>query len=124
MERALGCVAVRATSGTMFDKVEGGSASIGPHQDAFFQLVPQGGGDPSSVDSPHATNHLGVLHVHPQLIRPFTDDLFMRCLTVRINIDPQTAASGCLRVLPNSHEAGPFELLAAGALNDYVEEHA
>lgn len=126
-EHALGGPALRATSGTMFDKVDTGDAQIGPHQDAFFQLVPADGGleAAAAVKSPHAVNHLGVLHVHPQLISPFTEDLFLRCLTVRINIDIQTEESGCLRVLPNSHQRGPFEILSdAQALEKYVETHA
>ena len=126
IERALGGPAIRATSGTMFDKVETGDAQIGPHQDSFFQLVPIDAIKAAvAVESPHAVNHLGVLHVHPQLITPFTEDLFLRCLTVRINIDMQTEASGCLRVLPNSHDQGPFELLSDDkALEKYAKSHA
>ena len=126
IEHALCGPAVRATSGTMFDKVETGDAQIGPHQDAFFQVVPTDGIESAAtIDSPHAVNHLGVLHVHPQLITPFTEDLFLRCLTVRINIDMQTEESGCLRVLPSSHRQGPFEILSDDeALDKYVETHA
>jgi hypothetical protein len=82
--RALGGAVLRATSGTMFDKVAGGPAAIGAHQDAFFQLVPPAGAPPVAAwaGSPHADEHLGVLHVHPPLIEPFTPDLFLRCLTV------------------------------------------
>jgi ectoine hydroxylase-related dioxygenase (phytanoyl-CoA dioxygenase family) len=104
-------------SGLFFDKQTATDVEIGWHQDSHFAVVPPAG---SAVDCQDYWQRLGRFHVRPTQLE-WTEDFHRSNVIVRINIDEQTRENGCLRVLPGSHECGPFEL--TGGLDEYVNAH-
>ena len=106
LERALGEPVRHASIGTMFDKVAGGDAEIGWHQDTFFIVDPPKGRD---VDLTGFWTQFGHVHVRPADIE-WKEDYFRKTVIVRINVDPQTIENGAMKVLPGSYLEGPLEL--------------
>ncbi|MBT5874222.1 MAG: hypothetical protein HOH43_12445 [Candidatus Latescibacteria bacterium] len=122
LETALGEPVVHASPGTMFDKVAGGDASIGWHQDSFFIMDPP---DWDAIDVSKYRYQFGHLHVRPNQMN-MDEDYYRKSLIVRINVDEQTSENGVLRVLPGSYLEGPFELHGdqTGKIQSaYVEAH-
>ncbi len=126
LERALGEPVRHASIGTMFDKVAGGDAEIGWHQDTFFIVDPPDDGD---TDLTGYWTQFGHVHVRPGDIE-WKEDYFRKTIIVRINVDPQTIENGAMKVLPGSYLEGPLELAAVedgqggpGGLADYVASH-
>jgi len=117
LEAALGEPIVHASMGTMFDKVAGGDAAIGWHQDTFFILVPPEGKDINLDDYWHQFGHVNV---RPNQMR-FEEDYYKKTIIVRINVDPQTLQNGCMRVIPGSYLEGPMEL--KGGQDEYLATH-
>lgn len=120
LERALGEPVRHASIGTMFDKVAGGDAEIGWHQDTFFIVDPPKGRE---VDLGGYWTQFGHVHVRPDHI-DWQEDYFRKTIIVRINVDPQTIENGAMKVLPGSYLEGPLELAGeSGGLADYVAAH-
>ncbi len=129
LERALGEPVRHASIGTMFDKVAGGDAEIGWHQDTFFIVDPPEDGD---ADLGGYWTQFGHVHVRPADIE-WKEDYFRKTIIVRINVDPQTIENGAMKVLPGSYLEGPLELAddpggpddpgGLGGLAAYVASH-
>ena len=129
LETALGEPVRHASIGTMFDKVAGGDAEIGWHQDTFFIVDPP---KDREVDLSGYWTQFGHVHVRPADIE-WKEDYFRKTIIVRINVDPQTIENGAMKVLPGSYLEGPLELAASrggpggpggpGGLADYVAAH-
>lgn len=126
LERALGEPVRHASIGTMFDKVAGGDAEIGWHQDTFFIVDPPDNGD---TDLTGYWTQFGHVHVRPGDIE-WKEDYFRKTIIVRINVDPQTIENGAMKVLPGSYLEGPLELTdglggqgGLGGLANYVASH-
>ena len=117
LERALGEPVKHASIGTMFDKVAGGDAAIGWHQDTFFIVDPPA---EEEVDLSGYWQQFGHVHIRPADI-DWKEDYFQRTIIVRINVDPQTIENGAMKVIPGSYLEGPLEL--SGGLEDYVARH-
>lgn len=117
LETTLGEPVVHASIGTMFDKIAGGDAEIGWHQDTFFIVDPPAG---KTVDPKDYWHQFGHYHLRPNQME-WTEDYYKSSIIVRINVDPQTIQNGCLRVIPGSYHEGPFEL--RGGLQDYIAQH-
>ena len=117
LERALGEPVKHASIGTMFDKVAGGDAAIGWHQDTFFIVDPP---DSEEIDLSGYWQQFGHVHVRPADI-DWKEDLFQRTIIVRINVDPQTIENGAMKVIPGSYLEGPLEL--SGGMEEYVARH-
>lgn len=111
LEHALGEPVRHASIGTMFDKVAGGDAEIGWHQDTFFIVDPPEGRE---VDLTGFWTQFGHVHVRPADI-DWKEDYFRKTVIVRINVDPQTIENGAMKVLPGSYLEGPLELAAGRA---------
>ncbi len=123
LEHALGESVRHASIGTMFDKVAGGDAEIGWHQDTFFIVDPP---DYAEADLTGYWTQFGHVHVRPGDIE-WKEDYFRKTLIVRINVDEQTVENGAMKVLPGSYLEGPLELKGRSdgrsALEDYVARH-
>lgn len=117
LERALGEPVKHASIGTMFDKVSGGDAEIGWHQDTFFIVDPPRDRD---IDLSGHWNQFGHIHIRPADIE-WKEDYFQKTIIVRINVDPQTIENGAMKVLPGSYLEGPLEL--KGGPEAYVASH-
>lgn len=129
LERALGEPARHASIGTMFDKVAGGDAEIGWHQDTFFIVDPP---RDREVDLSGYWTQFGHVHIRPADI-DWKEDYFQKTIIVRINVDPQTIENGAMKVLPGSYLEGPLELATSldgpdgpggpGGLAEYAAAH-
>ena len=117
LEATLGEPIVHASMGTMFDKVAGGDAAIGWHQDTFFILEPPEG---KEINLENYWHQFGHVNVRPNQMR-FEEDYYKKTIIVRINVDPQTLDNGCMRVIPGSYHEGPMEL--KGGEEEYVAAH-
>lgn len=117
LEAALGEPVIQASIGTMFDKVAGGDAAIGWHQDNFFIVDPPNGDD-SSLDK--YWHQFGHVHVRPAQI-DWKEDYLQKTIIVRINVDPQTIENGAMKVIPGSYLEGPLELKENG--ESFISEH-
>lgn len=106
LERALGEPVRHASIGTMFDKVAGGDAEIGWHQDTFFIVDPP---KDREADLTGYWTQFGHVHVRPADL-DWKEDYFRKTIIVRINVDPQTIENGAMKVLPGSYLEGPLEL--------------
>ncbi|MBM3264228.1 MAG: phytanoyl-CoA dioxygenase family protein [candidate division Zixibacteria bacterium] len=115
LETALGEPAIQSSIGTMFDKVSGGDAEIGWHQDNFFIMLPSQGCEVDWGKTWHQFNHI---HVRPTELK-WTEDYFKKTIIVRINVDAQTIENGCMRIIPGSYHEGPLEL--KGGQEEYVK---
>lgn len=117
LEAALEEQIVHASMGTMFDKVSGGDAAIGWHQDTFFILNPPEGRE---IDLEDYWHQFGHINVRPNQMK-FEEDYYQKTIIVRINVDPQTLDNGCMRVIPKSYLEGPLEL--TGGQDEYIAAH-
>jgi ectoine hydroxylase-related dioxygenase (phytanoyl-CoA dioxygenase family) len=106
----------------MFDKVAGGDAQIGWHQDTFFILDPPNW---DMIDISEFRFQFGHVHVRPTQME-MSEDYYQQTLIVRINVDEQTLENGAMRVLPGSYLEGPFEIQGEKAWEHqeaYIAEH-
>jgi ectoine hydroxylase-related dioxygenase (phytanoyl-CoA dioxygenase family) len=117
LETTLGESVIQASIGTMFDKVAGGDAEIGWHQDNFFIVSPPAGKDVTWEKHWHQFGHV---HIRPTEV-DWQEDYFKKSIIVRINVDAQTIENGCMRVIPGSYHEGPFEL--KGGAEAYIRQY-
>ena len=116
LEEAFGEPAIQASIGTMFDKVAGGDAAIGWHQDNFFIVDPP----EEETNMDQYWHQFGHVHVRPAQL-DWREDYLKRTIIVRINVDPQTIENGAMRVISGSYHEGPFELRDDGEA--YLKQH-
>jgi len=105
LEKTLDEPVMHASIGTMFDKVSGGDAEIGWHQDTFFIVDPPD----DDADTCGYWSQFGHIHVRPGDI-DWQEDYFQSTIIVRINVDEQTIENGAMKVIPGSYLEGPLEL--------------
>lgn len=117
LETTLGEPVVQSSIGTMFDKVAGGDAEIGWHQDNFLIMMPSKGNE---IDWSKYWNQFGHIHVRPNEL-DWKEDYFKKTIIVRINVDAQTIENGCMRIIPGSYHEGPLEM--KGDPQEYIKTH-
>lgn len=117
LETTLGEPVVQSSIGTMFDKVAGGDAEIGWHQDNFLIMMPSEGNE---IDWSKYWNQFGHIHVRPNEL-DWKEDYFKKTIIVRINVDAQTIENGCMRIIPGSYHEGPLEM--KGDPQEYIKAH-
>ena len=117
LEEAFGEPVIQASIGTMFDKVAGGDAEIGWHQDNFFIVNPP---EDEEENLDKYWNQFGHVHVRPAEI-DWREDYLKKTIIVRINVDRQTVENGAMAVIPGSYQEGPLELREDGEA--YIKQH-